>query len=281
MAGEWYLGPAGDLRALVCPDRDINISDVRYGGVHQGLSGARTVDVTGVKMQVDFTFPYLSETDYLWLEAMHVRHIPGPVYLVNPLKRNLLSKNASMCRTSYFSAGGGVYTPTAGYQNNWQWEASYPVGVPGTRSVKRIGVPATSVTLNFDDGYKIPVTVGTVYDFSAYVKADSAKSLTFGIGWFDKNYAFLSLNSAAKSITTSWGRFDLSATAPASAALALPFWISASNISFTSTAAQFEVGSSPTAWQLGGGSMPVVIDQMPTTSPRYPVRNASLTLLEA
>lgn len=280
MAGEWLLGPAGDLRQLECPERNVNVTPVRYGGVHQGLSGARTVDVTGVKMQVDLTFPYLEEDDYLWLEAMHVRHIPGPVYLINPLKKNLLSKEASMSNTSY-SAGPGVYSPTAGYTHNWEWENSYPSGVPGVRAVKRTGLPGTSVTFNIDDSKRVPVTVGTAYDFSAYMKADSAKTVTFGIGWFDKDAGFLSLDTSAKSVTTSWTRFDITATAPASAALALPFWISTTNVSFTSTALQFEVGSAPTTWQLGGGSMQVFIDQMPTTSPRFPLRNCSLTLLEA
>lgn len=280
MAGEWYLGPPGDLRALVCPERNVNLSEVRYGGVHQGLSGARTVDVTGVKLQMDFAFPYMEEADYLWLRAMHVRHIPGPLFAINPMERNLLSKEAAMCRASFFQ-GPGIYSPTASYSHNWSWEASYPSGVPGTRAVKRTGLPATSVTFNFDDGYKIPVTVGTTYVFSAYMKADSAKTVPFGIGWFDKDYNFLSLASTGQSVTTSWTRFSYSATAPASAALAMPFWTSSTNVSFTSTAAQFEVGSSPTTWTLGGGASVVMIDQMPTTSPRYPMRNANLTLLEA
>lgn len=280
MAGEWFLGPAGDLRALVCPERNVNVSEIRYGGVHQGLSGARTVDVTGVKLQVDLTLPYVDETEYLWLEAMHIRHIPGPLFMINPLKRNLLSKEASMSRTSLFQ-GPGIFSPTAGFTHNWEWEYSFPSGPPGVRSVKRTGLPGTSVTFNIDDGYKIPVTVGTTYDFSAYMKADSSKTVAFGIGWFDRNYGFLSLASSNRSVTTSWTRFDYSATAPASAALAMPFWTSTTNVSFTSTAVQFEVGSAPTTWQIGGGAMPVVIDQMPTTSPRFPMRDCNLTLLEA
>lgn len=277
MAGEWYLGPAGDLRALVCPERDVNVSEVRYGGVHQGLSGARTVDVTGVKFQVDFNFSYLTQADYLWLEALHLRHIPGPLYMINPLKKNLLTKESSMCRSAYARLNG-IYS--ADYNNAWQWENSFPSGPPGVRSVKRIAVPASTVTLRFDDGYKTPVTVGTTYDFSAYMKSDSAKTVGFGIAWYDKNHAFLSQASSNKSVTTSWARYDYSATAPASAALAVPYWTSTTNVSFTSTAAQFEVGSSPTSWEFGGGAMCVVVDQMPATSPRFPMRNASLTLLE-
>ncbi len=279
MAGEWFMGPPGDLRVLVCPDRGVNVSDVRFGGVHQGLSGARTMDVTGVKMQVDLNLSYLTETDYLWLEAMFIRHIPGPVFLINPLKKNLLSKEASISKTSYFP-GNGIWSSTASYTHNWTYEASYPTGVPGTRSIKRT-VPASSVVFEADSNYKIPVTVGTTYDFSAYMKADSSKTVTYGIAWYDKNYGFLSNTTSAKSVTTAWTRFDVSGTAPASAALAVPFWQSTTNVPFTSTALQFEAAATPTSWQIGGGSMVVLIDQMPTQSPRFPLRNVSLTLLEA
>lgn len=284
MAGEWYLGPAGDLRQLEVPETGLNISDIRYGGVHQGLSGARTVDVTGVKMQISLDLNYLDETQYLWLEAMHTRHIPGPVYLINPMKRNMMSKEASMCKTAYWP-DFGVYSITTGYTHNWEWEASYPTGVPGVRSVKRTAMPATGVNYAWDTEYCIPVTVGTTYDFSCYLKSDSAKTMTMGIAWYDKNMGTLSQSTASKSLTTSWTRFDISAAAPANAALAIPYMISTSagnpTVSWTSTAAQFEVGSTPTTWQMGGGSMVVMIDQMPAISPRYPLRNVSLNLLEA
>lgn len=278
--GDWYLGPAGDLRVLECPEVNLNITDVRYGGVHQGLSGARTIDLTGVKMQIDLQLNYLSETQHLWLRAMHTRHIPGPVYLVNPLERNLMSKESAMSRVVYFD-GNGVYSNTSAYPHNWEWEASYPTGVPGTRAVKRTGIPASSVKWQIDAGRKIPVTAGAAYDWSAYLKSDSAKTITFGIDWYDKAGVFLSASTSAKSVTTSWTRFDMSATAPANAALAVPTWTSTTNVSFTSTALQFEAGSTPTSWTLGGGSMAVMIDQMPTNSPRYPLRNSNITLLEA
>ena len=51
---DWYLGPLGDLRPLVCPEPDLSATQVRYGGLHQGLSGARTLDVTGHKAEYEF-----------------------------------------------------------------------------------------------------------------------------------------------------------------------------------------------------------------------------------
>lgn len=281
MAGEWYLGPAGDLRALECPERDVSVSEVRFGGVHQGLSGARTVDVTGLKMQINLALNYLDETQYLWLEAIHLRHIPGPVYVINPLKRNLLSKESSMSRTSYFQ-GNGIYASATGYSHNWEWEYNWPTAAgPGTRVVKRTGLLASSVVYQLDVSPKIPVTVGSSYTFSSYMKGDSSKTVVFGISWYQKDGTFISTSTSSKSVTTSWARHQMTATAPANAALAVPRWESTTNVSFSSTAVQFEQASSATDWQLGGGSMRVMIDQMPTTSPRFPLRNCSLTLLEA
>lgn len=277
MAGEWYLGPAGDLRALVCPDDGVNVSDIRYGGVHQGLSGARTVDVIGIKMQIDMNIRYLTDTDYHWLEAMHKRHIPGPLYLINPLKRNLLSNESSMARDTSFP-GNGAYTSGTGV---WEWESSYPSGVVGTRSVRRFGLLPLSTLYSLDSKNKIPVTAGTSYVFSSYMKAASSKTVVFGITWYDVTGAVVSSSTSSKSITTSWVSQNIAATAPVGAVLAVPSWESTTTTAFTTASAQFEVGSSPTAWQLGGGSMRVSIDQMPTLSPRYPMRNISISLLEA
>src|SRR5687768_3365132 len=99
MAGEWYLGPAGDLRALECPERDVNVSDVRYGGVDQGLSAAPMVDVTGGEMQIDMTRADLDEFDFPWFAGMPVRHTPCPVSLITPPTTNLTSAEASMSNT--------------------------------------------------------------------------------------------------------------------------------------------------------------------------------------
>jgi hypothetical protein len=36
-----------------------------------------------------------------------------------------------------------------------------------------------------------------------------------------------------------------------------------------------------TSWDLGGGAPAVLIDQLPSTSPRYPLMDCTITLLEA
>src|SRR5690606_21339830 len=49
--------------------------------------------------------------DYAWLEAVFTRQIPGNLYLINPLKKNLLSREASSARPSGTNTAG-VYTVT-------------------------------------------------------------------------------------------------------------------------------------------------------------------------
>lgn len=278
MAGSWYLGPTGDLRELECPEADVNVTDVRYGGVHQALSGARVIDVTGVKMQVDLNMTYLSEAQYTWLEALHTRHIPGPLFLVNPLKRNMLSKQASMSATADFP-GMGVYKTGVA---NWAWVMDFPSAAgPGVRSVERTGLPASSVTFNLDSQRKIPVTAALSYTFSAWMRGTSSKTITFGITWYDITGAVLSSSTAAKSVTTSWARHTHTATAPAGAVLAMPTWNSTTNVSFRSTAVQFEQASAATDWQIGGAVLTVAVDQMTTVSHRFPFWNCAIVLLEA
>src|SRR5690554_2646520 len=91
----WYLGPAGALQELTCPEPNIKANLVRYGGVHQGLSGARTVDVTGHRYEYAFDWDYMEQAEWAWLEAMHLRHVPGPFRLLNPLKKNRLAPQSS------------------------------------------------------------------------------------------------------------------------------------------------------------------------------------------
>jgi hypothetical protein len=82
-------------------------------------------------------------------------------------------------------------------------------------------------------------------------------------------------------VTTSWTRFSLTGTPPANAYLGFFAMYSSSTVEVRIAAAQVELGSSATAWDQGGGDLMVLIDQMPATSPRYPLMTATLGLLEA
>jgi len=276
VAAIWYLGIPGDLRALYCPERDVEMTELRFGGVHQSLGGARTMDVTGVKKQYSFAWKTLEEADYSWLRALHTRLIPGPHRLLDPLRKNRLSMGAS----------AGViqphkwpfYTASAGLLSN---QSDYPTGVLGTRAVRWSDRTASS-TLSIDLTKGTDVFALETVTVSAYLKGASSVSVDMFIAWYDKTGAFLSNSSVStQSVTTSWARYSASKTAPVNAVQGVFVIRATATTTIDIAAPQFETGSSATSWEEGGANPIVLIDQLTTTSPRYPVFDCALVLLES
>lgn len=276
MATTWYLGPPGDLRALVCPERDVDVTEVRFGGVHQSLGGARTMDVTGNKQQYTFNWQYIDPSDYSWLRALHTRLIAGPHRLIDPLRVNRLSRGAS---DGVIAPHKWVfYNPSAGVLTN---VLDYPPGVLGQRCVQWSSRTASS-SLSLDLTKKTDVFPSETVTVSMYLKGASAVSVDMYIGWYDKNGTFLSSSTTTThSVTTSWARYSTSKTAPANAVLAVLTIAATATTTINIAAPQFETGSVATAWDQGGANPMVLIDQLTTTSPRYPVSNCTMTLLES
>lgn len=278
MAGEWYLGPLGNLRELPCPELDVQLTTTRYGGIHQSLSGARHMDVTGHRSEYVMEFNYLDQDEYRWLEALHTRLIPGPFRLINPLKKNRLSLAASTFQAgNYLGAGIQVESQL------WEWDYDWPSAAGfGARSMKFQGwqVP---YALRFDRKIRVPVVPGEAVTWSIWMKASAAQTVSVVMNWFDRTTQMSGTPTTSASVGTSWTRFSVTGTPPTGAfsaqpALVLPtdtgenIWIAAP---------QFEVGSTATSWELGGGAPEVVIDQVPLVSHRFPLVNASVTLLES
>jgi hypothetical protein len=277
MAGEWYIGPPGDLKQLVCPEINLSVTDVRYGGVHQGLSGARIMDVTGIRQDIALSFTFLDEADYRWLEALQTRHIPGPHRLISPLKRNRLTIQASSVNpTASIRPGVKLSAGTWAWVNDWPTAAGY-----GMRSIEWSGRTASS-TLKFDSIQGTPLFPLEQFTGSVYIKGSSAVSASLTVDYYDRYGTFLSsATPESVSVTTSWARYTITRTAPTNAATAVLGVIAVPTTTMRLAAAQFESGSSATAWDLGGGAPMVLVDQLPATSPRFPLMNATVTLLEA
>lgn len=278
MAGEWYIGPAGDLRALVCPEINLAVSDVRYGGVHQAISGARIMDVTGTKQDISLAFTFLDETDYRWLQALQTRHIPGPHRLINPLRKNRLTvQAASINPTASNRPGVKLSAGTWDWVNDWPTAAGF-----GMRAMRWSGRTASS-TLKFDAVQGTTIFPLEQITGSVYIKGDSAiASGSLTIDYYDRYGVFLSsATPEAASVTTSWARYTITRTAPTNAATAVLGVTATATTTMRLAAAQLEPGSSASAWDQGGGAPLVLVDQLPSTSPRFPLMNCSVTLLEA
>lgn len=279
MAPTWYLGPTGDLRALVCPEVDIDISVQRYGGIHQGLSGARALDVTGHRQKFEFAFNWLSDDEYAWLEALHLRQIRGPYRLLNPLKVNRLTPESSFG----FVGGGtaqGAMTTGGVVTQVYDWPSG--VGVGTGMATKWTNRPAGTPVFRFDDARRTTVIVGEQVTASVYLKASTSMTINLIIDWWNRTSQTTSTTVVPASVTTSWTRFSVTGTVPAGTHTArFAGYTSNAVPDIYWAAAQFEKGASATAWDIGGGSPVVLLDQLSTISHRYPLYNTTLTLLEA
>ena len=280
----WYLGPLGDLRPLVCPEPNVRMPVVRYGGVHQGLSGARVMDVTGHRQEFEFVFEYLDQDEYVWLEALHARLVPGAYYLLNPLKRNRLTLQASNMIVAQFSKNG-VRVPTGA---SWGRRTLYPTA--------QIGMSGYSVfvwhwtdsqpRVTFDRGRPIPVLPNETVTASVYLNPSvpDETPVTLQLDWFDVNGDSLTPTVGASfNPSSGWNRYVLPNAAPPSGAVSCRFSIGLidPDQAVYIAAPQVEAGPQATAWEMGGAALEVLPDQLETESPRFPLRNATLTLLEA
>jgi len=286
-AKTWYLGWLGDMRALPVPETGFDLSEERYGGVHQALNGARTMDTTGFRQQFKFDFKYLSDDELQWLRSLYLGNVTEPLYLINPLRKNLLSAQAS--------TGTWHATLDNGLQNlnsviTYDFVNDYPTGLPisGTRSPRLLSLASAPASVVIDGGARfVPVVVGEPITFSIWMRTTSGTaSVDMSIQTYDK-YAASTVGAGAtstKSVTTSWQRFTLTHTPSVAGAVGAKFSLVLNTLTTYNVllaAPQAEYGNAATTFSIGGGMTKVLIESIDSESPRYPLNNVSVTLLEA
>lgn len=282
----WYLGPRGALRALNCPDGAVEIEDVRYGGIHQGLSGARTLDVTGYKSEVTLNYTFLTQSEYSWLEALWLGQVRGPYALINPLKKNRLSVDATrlvpstaprssvlIAATEYGTLSASTSLVPINDRTLWvsEWD---PAGTPLVR---------------FDTRHRTPVLPLETITCSVYAGLSGGAVGTVNgaleLKYFNVNGTQVSTTqSETAELSSTWERFSITRTVPSgTASVEFAFRGGASTPQETHfvMAPQIESGASATDWEPGGGAPKMLIESMPSPSPRFPMRNATVKLVEA
>jgi hypothetical protein len=283
MTKTWYIGPMGDLRAVRCPEPDISTSVVRYGGVHQGLSGARTMDVTGHRQEIHMDFNHMDYSEWRWLEALHLRHVPGPHYLINPMRKNRLTPESSLCNPRNLGFHGMSVNSGA-----WTLEYDYPSGASdlGGRCLRWTGW-SSGFTLRWDRYVYIPIFPLETITGSVWMRAETNRGIQLVFDWYDRTFTQVGSSSATTfSLTSAWQKCAITATAPAGTHSAVLAAIAYSadgpvGVPIRAAAAQVETGSTATSWEMGGAATRVLLDQLETSSPIYPLTNVSMTLLEA
>lgn len=278
---EWLFGPAGDLRPLPSPEMDVVNTVQRFGGIHNAINGSRTVDVLGHRSNYEFELKQLTPDEYYWLEALYTETIPGPFKLIDPLRKNLLSREAALAKPSD-ATQRGLYTlgtSTLG----WLQMQDSPV------TWQRRGASWTNLQDNsfvrFDRGALVPPPPDGQMTFSVYLQAQSEISVAPSIDTFTEGVETDGVDGTAITLPVGeWYRLEFPFQAPTGTTGVSPvLWITsepAAGEFIRIIAPQLEYGTSATDASIGGGSATVVIDTMDTTSPYFPYQNVSLKLLE-
>jgi hypothetical protein len=239
------------------------------------------MDVTGHRQEFEFEWTYLEKSEWSWLEALHTRLVPGPFRLINPMKTNLLTLRATNGdATNRTAKRDGVHTPAT-----FEKSTDFPPGYYG-RSVKLTEWAAGLGYWMFDYDKPVPVMPFEVYTASVWLKADATRTDGFlRVRFYDKDKNLLSEGEEPTgSVTSTWTRFSVDSFSPPTGSAGmvfLPRFTEADNDNPVYMAMpQFEAGGL-SEWEVGGGAPEVLLDQLETTTPRFPLRDATLTLLEA
>lgn len=276
----WYFGPDWDMRPLVTPEPNIEMPVERYGGIFQGLSGARSMTVTGHKQRFTFQFRFLDQDEYAWLQALNLRAIPGPFRLLNPMAKNLLSAKGSLLKpvSGFNTSGQGVAVNGGVLGSTQEW----PSLAPTLGNIAAKWTPLSGFA-RVDARHMFPVTPGEPVTISVYARGDVAGDAWLILDWYDKALNQISsVNHGSMAIGTSYTRLTLTGAPPAGAYTARMAVWSDETTPIYLAAAQAEYGGAATDWELGGAAPRVLMDQLSeTTSPRFPYTHTTLSLLEA
>lgn len=275
------LGPVGNLRDLFCPERNVEVSVTRYGGVHQNLSGARVMDITGFRQDITMKWDDLPDEDWRWLNALHQRQpSPGPFRLLNPLSKNRLTPDSSMCKIAAGTRRGLL--PSAGVMLP---SPDHPLALEGEYQMlsSRWTNRLANIPARWDQSMNTTVFQGETITGSLYIKSTAAFGVTFGFDWFDFSGTQMSTvsNILPSTVANDWTHFTFSPVVPAGA-VTCRMYIYTSNTAndIYVAGAQIESGDTFTGWEMGGGAPVVLIDQFDDTSEMFGLHSVTLKLLE-
>jgi hypothetical protein len=238
------------------------------------------MDVTGHRTDYQFEFTWMESEEFEWIEALHSRLVPGPHYLLNPLKRNRLSLESSRMTVVRSSRRSGVLSPVQ-FTMDRDWPAQVPIR---GRSVKVSGLTDVG-WMEFDMARPIPLLTNEKIVPSVWVKSNTDQQIRLRLAWWDADSVYsgtdIWVNIAVPA--NKWYRIWMTdvIVPDGVAACTMSVFIYDKTSTVKVCAPQLETGDAPTPWQLGGAASKVLIDQLQATSPRYPYMNGTLTLLEA
>lgn len=273
----YYLGNLRRLIALPSPGEDVKSAPVRAGAVLTALNGRKSRQTFGVTRSWAFSFTNLDETECADIEAIDSGAVPGPLYLFDPTRRNILARELA----SATSVKPGVGWTT-------EWTATLSVVDDFTTPIERCA--STVRVVNTGGGNYVrrkelptrgePIRAGVPVTFSAYVRQDVG-TVTPYLQFRDHNGSDLGASvNGASSTATAWERRSVTATPPAGAVYVEAGFVGGADFTISFTACQLEHSSTATEWVPGSGVPRVIIESLDITNPRFGLYTADVTITE-
>ena len=280
------FGPLGAMRALPSPalGSGPQATSVRVGATHRALNGTPTIDLTGRRRTWVLSWPYLDADTFAFLDAAHAGMMAeGPLYLLDPMRPNMLSERVAATGSARRSAAGftpsdtGIVTYVAG---NVPPGTGLPLG-GGLQWVPAAAGGQLLTTDMFPLTAEIPFTMSAwctgptpVFLRCRYFNASgtllmSARSptVTPGAAWVQ-----LTQTTALPTATAPAGLCTVNLIAEATPAGTAPLT--------NTTGWQAELGSTLSPFAPGGGAARVLVESLTTGYPLPGSYAVELTLLE-
>lgn len=293
----FYLGPPGNLQTLPYMGKGIQAALDLASAEHRALAGPRTVDYIGPpKRTYTLSRAFLTADELGLLEALALGMFgAGPYALVDPWRRNLLDENQSSGGdyshdTTGFTVLAGSNTATGpvatanqgSYHQQYLSPASGAAGTAGLlagdrSSAAQVLVPGNATVVRLSQPYTFQAMLKTV--------AGTAAAWRASLLWYDVAGALISTsNGTGATVTGSFVQYSVTATAPATAAYAVPGVTNNATLAATNTIAvdslMLSQASAVAAWVPGTGVPRVAFTALGNTYPLIDAHDSEITLLE-
>jgi hypothetical protein len=281
----WYLGPLGAMVSIPLPQAPMDVAPALLGGVHTSLMGVVTVDRLALPRSWPMVWPYLTEDELVYLEMVGRGVVPGPLRLIDPMRRNRLA--GRVATGGSLSRSAVDFTQTGGSTPTWLAVTDPPATVPvrGVISWQRTTTAAGSLTTaNTVD--RVPLITGeqvvaTVWARGAAIQASAAVD-----AWNVSNSASRTTGTAATLNATTWTQLSVTYTPVSGRISGSPVLVVASGqaaSTLQATGWMISPADQSTAWAPGGGSPTVVAGELAQTYNLFnvPRHTWSMTLRES
>lgn len=286
---DFYLGSLGALRLIQAPMDPMEVSPALIGAVHESLTGLVSVDRVAAPRTFQPQWQVLTEDELTYLDAVGHGQVPGPLRLLDPLRRNRLSRQVA--------SGGSLHRSTAGWAVDdeesaidWAPITDPPTGV-WVRGVIAWTIPAVSAddlvvaSGRVSAADRVPVLPGETVRLTGYARGTVGTEILLGLdAWTLAGVSAATEDTLTVLDDTDWSALTVTYAVPgdgtrvaASPYLRAPAGQPEADVQITG----FQIDEGAGAWTPGGGAPVVTATELGETYELVDKHTWTMTLREA